>query len=228
MLSSWGVGYEGVDLEERPEAWEDLRRLGIPVFPATVIGDRFVHGWNPRALAELVGVTYVEGERLSPDALARRLDRILAANQRAIRAVPSDKLGMTAPGRDRTLRSLAFHVFRLSAAFVDCREQGKFPEAWLLEEPTAALIDGASIAAYGQDVRDRIAAFCRRAGWCDGSVQTYYGAQTAHELMERTTWHAAQHTRQVYWFVERLGIGVEDGLSEEDLRALPIPREVWS
>jgi glutaredoxin len=228
LLSSWGVSFEGVDVEQRPEAMEDLKRLGIPVFPATIIGDRFVHGWNPKALAELVGVSHVEGERLSPDELCARLDRILAANQRAIRTVPAEGLDSKAPDRDRTLRSLAFHVFRLSAAFVDCREHGQFPEAWLLEEPPAEMRDGAAIAAYGQAVRDRMATFCARPGWCDGRVSTYYGAQTAHELMERTTWHAAQHVRQVYWFIERLGIPTADGLTEADLRGLPVPREVWS
>jgi hypothetical protein len=228
LLSSWGVSFEGVDVEQRPDAMEDLKRLGIPVFPATVIGDRFVHGWNPKALAELVGVSYVEGARLSPAELRARLDQILAANQRAVRAVPAEGLEITAPDRDRTLRTLAFHVFRLSAAFVDCREQGQFPEAWLLEDPPVEMRDGAAIAAYGQAVRDRIAAFCTKPDWCDGIVNTYYGSQTAHELMERTTWHAAQHVRQVYWFIERLGIPVAGGLTPSDLRGLPVPVEVWS
>lgn len=207
---------------------EDLTRLGIPIFPATIVGDRFVHGWNPRALAELVGVQYVEGLRLSPDELWRRLDSILAANQAAIRAVPAEHLDMKAPDRDRTLRQLAYHVFRLSAAFADCREQGEFPEAWLLEDAPPGRDDAASIEQYGQQVRNRLAAFCRTPGWCEGRVNTYYGTQTAHELMERTTWHAAQHVRQVYWFLDRLGIRVDHPLSEDDLRGLPVPKQVWS
>ena len=206
----------------------DLERLGIPIFPATIVGDRFVHGWNPKALAELVGIQYAESQRLTPEELWRRLDRVLAANQRAVRAVPAAHLATKAPDRDRTLRELAFHVFRLSAAFADCREQGQFPEAWLLEDPPPAMQDGPAIAAYGQRVRDRLAAFCARPGWCDGQVTTYYGEQTAHDLMERTTWHAAQHVRQVYWFLDRLGIDVGDGLSERDLEGLPIPVAVWS
>lgn len=206
----------------------DLDRLGIPIFPATIVGDRFVHGWNPKALAELVGVQYVEGLRLAPQELWRRLDRVLAANQSAVRAVSPAQLATKAPDRDRALGELAFHVFRLSAAFADCREQGQFPEAWLLEGPPPEMQDGASIADYGQRVRDRLRTFCARPGWCDGRVTTYYGEQTSHELMERTTWHAAQHVRQVYWFLDRLGIRVGDALSERDLQGLPIPRAVWS
>ena len=206
----------------------DLERLGIPIFPATVIGDRFVHGWNPKALAELVGVQYAEGARLTPEELWRRLDRVLAANQTAIRAVSPPQLATKAPDRDRALGELAYHVFRLSAAFADCREQGQFPEAWLLEGPPPEMKDGATIADYGQRVRDRLRAFCARSGWCDGSVITYYGEQTAHELMERTTWHAAQHVRQVYWFLDQLGIRAGDRLLERDLEGLPIPLAIWS
>jgi hypothetical protein len=228
LLSSWGVSYEGIDVEAHPSAMADLERLGIPIFPATIVGEQFVHGWNPKALAELVGVQYVEGPRLMPEELWRRLDHVLAANQMAVRAVSPEQLETRAPDRDRTLRQLAFHVFRLSAAFADCREQGQFPEAWLLEEAPPGTQDGAAIAEYGQRVRERLLAFCTRPGWCEGHVSTYYGEQTAHELMERTTWHAAQHVRQVYWFLDRLRIRVEDGLSERDLQGLPIPNAVWS
>ena len=206
----------------------DLERLGIPIFPATVVGDRFVHGWNPKALAELVGVQYVEGARLTPEELWRRLDRVLAANQTAIRAVSPAQLATKAPDRDRALGELAYHVFRLSAAFADCREQGQFPEAWLLEGAPPEMQEGSTIADYGQHVRDRLRAFCAKPGWCDGSVTTYYGEQTAHELMERTTWHAAQHVRQVYWFLDRLGIRVGDRLLERDPEGLPIPVAIWS
>ena len=220
--------FEGIDVEARPEGLKDLERLGIPLVPATVLGDRWVHGWNPTALAALVDVTYAEGPRLSPEALAQRLDLILAAAQRALRQVPPEHLEMRAPDRDRSIRQLGFHIFRLSAAFRDTREQGHFPEEWLLEDPPAAMNDGAAIAAYGETIRGRLAHWFRRPGWCDGSVSTYYGGQSAHELMERTTWHAAQHLRQLYWFIGKMGVTLEAPLTDDDLKGLPFPSAVWS
>jgi hypothetical protein len=207
---------------------QDLRRLGIPLVPATVIGERFVHGWNPEGLARLVGVTYVPGTRLTPEELARRLDRILDAAQRAVRDLPPGGLDAKAPDRDRTARQLAFHVFRLSAAFVDAREQARFPESWLQELAPPVMRDGEDLVRYGDGVRARIAAWCRREGWCDGDVDTYYGRQSAHELLERTTWHAAQHVRQLHWFLERLGVTPIAPLGRDDLGGLPMPRDVWS
>jgi len=222
------VTFEGIDVETRPEGLKDLERLGIPLVPATVVGERWVHGWNPKALAELVDVTYTEGPRLSPEALAQRLDLILAAAQRALRQVPPGHLEMRAPDRHRSVRALGFHIFRLSAAFRDTRELGLFPEEWLLEEPPAEMNDGAAIAAYGETVRDRLAHWFRRPGWCDGIVSTYYGGQSAHELMERTTWHAAQHLRQLYWFSGKMGMTTEAPLTDTDLERLPFPKAVWS
>jgi hypothetical protein len=206
----------------------DLRRLGIPLVPATVIGDRFVHGWNPEGLASLVGVTYVGGPRLAPSVLAQRLDRILAAAQRVVRTMPPGGLDAKSPDRDRTARQLAFHVFRLSAAFVDAREQGRFPESWLQEAAPSSMQDAEDLIAYGDRVRARLAEWSRRDGWCDGDVDTYYGPQSAHQLFERTTWHAAQHVRQLSWFLERLGVEPTASLEAEDFRGLPMPRDVWS
>jgi hypothetical protein len=222
------VKFEGFDVEAEPERRRDLEPFGVPRVPATIVGDRAVHGWNPKALAELVGVPYAERAPLAPAELARRLDIVLAATQRAMRQVPREHLGMKAPGRDRTVRQLGFHVFRLSAAFVDTREQGHMPEEWFEEKAPAELVDGEAVARYGDAVRRRLAAYCAGPGWCDGAVSTYYGPQSAHDFMERTTWHAAQHLRQIYWFLDRMGVQADAPLTAADLDGLPIPRDVWS
>jgi len=222
------VKFQGFDVEAEPARRRDLEPFGVPRVPATIVGDRVVHGWNPKALADLVGVRYQEREQLAPAELARRLDAVLAATQRAIRQIPSEHLGMKAPGRDRTVRQLAFHVFRLSVAFVDTREQGHLSEHVFEENAPAGMADGDAVARYGDTVRDRLAEYCARPGWCDGTVSTYYGPQSAHDFMERTTWHAAQHLRQIYWFLERMGVAADTPLTDADLEGLPLPREVWS
>jgi hypothetical protein len=222
------VKFDGFDVEAEPARKRDLEPFGIPRVPATIVGDRVVHGWNPKALAELVGARYEERKQLAPAELARRLDTVLVATQRAIRQVPREQLGMKAPGRDRTIRQLGFHVFRVSASFVDTREQGHLSEHWFEESPPAEMADGEAIALHGETVRRRVAAYCARPGWCDGMVSTYYGPQSAHDFMERTTWHAAQHLRQIYWLLDRMGVQPESPLTDADFVGLPIPREVWS
>jgi hypothetical protein len=222
------VKFDGFDVEAEPARKRDLEPFGIPRVPATIVGDRVVHGWNPKALAELVGARYEERKQLAPAELARRLDAVLVATQRAIRQVPVAHLGMKAPGRDRTVRQLGFHVFRVSASFVDTREQGHLSEQWFEESPPAEMTDGEAIASHGETVRRRVAAYCARPGWCDGMVSTYYGPQSAHDFMERTTWHAAQHLRQIYWLLDRMGVQAESPLTDTDFDGLPLPIEVWS
>ena len=217
--------FDGFDVENEPERRRDLEPFGLLRVPVTIVGERAVHGWNPRALAELVGVTYGEREPLSPPELARRLDAVLAATQRAVRQIPREHLGMKAPGRDRTVRQLGFHVFRVSAAFADTREQGHLSEQWFEENAPAEMADGDAVARYGDGVRRRLQEFSGRPGWCDGDVSTYYGPQTAHDFMERTTWHAAQHLRQLHVVTESLGLPPPDPLP--DFTGLPLPASLW-
>ena len=136
---------------------------------------------------------------------------------------PREHLGMKAPGRDRTVRQLGFHVFRVSAAFADTREQGHLSEQWFEENAPAEMADGDAVARYGDGVRRRLQEYSARPGWCDGDVSTYYGPQTAHDFMERTTWHAAQHLRQIYWFLDQMGVRADAPLTDADLEGASVP-----
>jgi hypothetical protein len=221
------VAFDAVDVEATPGARAELDRLGIPLVPAVVAGDRAVHGWNPKAVAELVGVDYTEPTRLPVAELGRRLDRILAATQRVMRQVPAEHLGMTHPGRDRSVRQLGYHVFRLSLAFRGAMEERRLPEAWLQEQTPADMANGPAIAAYGETVRGRLTDWLATPGAVAGVVETYYGAQPGHELLERTVWHAAQHLRQLYAFLERMDVRPDIPLAEADWQDLPLPKAVW-
>jgi hypothetical protein len=228
LLSSWGVAFDGVNVEAEPGAARELEARGIPRVPAVIAGDRAMHGWSPRALAELMGVPYSEPARLPPDELARRLDRVLAAAGRVLRQVPDEHLAMKTPDRDRTVRELGYHVFRLSLAFRGAMESGALLEAWIAELPPAGLGDGQAIARYGETVRAALGEWFRGASPCEGVVQTYYGPQGAHDLLERTTWHAAQHLRQLYALLGRMGIAPDRPLGDADFAGLPLPRDLWT
>ena len=44
------MAFEGFDVEAQPERRADLEAFGVMRVPATIVGDRIVHGWNPQAL----------------------------------------------------------------------------------------------------------------------------------------------------------------------------------
>jgi hypothetical protein len=193
------------------------------------IGDRAAHGWNPPAYAELLGIPYSETTKLAPAVLAQRLDIVLDTNQQLMRIVPDRHMNWRPPERNRTLRSLGYHVFRLSLAFVDGMDMGEFPETWLLDEAPDDLPDGPAIARYGALVRGRI------SGWFEGAspsefqrvIKVYYGPQSGHDLLERTAWHAAQHLRQLYVLAARLDITPPVPMPVDAFKGLPLPDALW-
>lgn len=229
MLASWGVEFEPINVVANPEAQAELRRLSIPAVPATVVGDRAVHGWNPEPLAALVGVAYQGVPPLSPPELAARLDEILSMAQHGIGRVAGEGLETLSPGRPRNLRDLAFHTFRVAASFADALEQGYFPEQWLFEEAPAHLRTGRELAAHGEAVRARLATWFAQAdpGIYDTRVETYHGEQSVHALLERTAWHTGQHLRQVWALLEQVGAVQPGSLDSTMFDGLPMPAALW-
>jgi len=217
-----------VNVEGDPAGLEELKRLGASL-PAVAVGERAVHGWNPPAYARLLGVDYTPPVQLSPGELSARLDRILASAERLLAPLAEAHMDHKPPQRDRSLRDLAFHLFRLSLAFVDAMDLGRLPEAWFRETAPGDLRDGAAVARYGALVRGRL------AGWFEGAspkeydrvVDVYYGPQSGHDLLERTTWHAAQHLRQVHALVQEFGLTPAEPLPSAEFKGLPLPASLW-
>jgi DinB family protein len=216
-------------VQANPAGYDELKRLGIARVPAVTVGDRAAHGWNPPAYAALLGIPYSAAVKLAPAELSKRLDIVLDTTQQLMRAVPERHLNWRPPERNRTLRNLGYHVFRLSLAFVDGMDMGEFPESWLLDQAPDDLPDGPAIARYGALVRGRI------SGWFEGAspaefervIKVYYGPQSGHDLLERTAWHAAQHLRQLYALAERLEIAPPVPMPVDAFQGLPLPDALW-
>ena len=207
----------------------ELEALGVTRPPAVAVGGRVVHGWQPRAYAELVGAPWDGSDMLEPDELRRRLDTVLELTQAGIRGLAAEPLQVKYPGRDRTAGNLAFHVFRLSAAFLDCMEQEQFLSEWFMETAPEGMSSGDDLAVHGDAVRTRLARwFATAPAEVYGeTAHTYYGDCTVHELLERTTWHAAQHMRQIYHLLDEhksLTTPLPDPAVYD---SLPIPEEMW-
>ncbi len=221
------MAFDDVDIEAEPAARARLRELGVPAVPAVVAATGVVHGWNPAALATLLGIRYEGTLRLSPAALRERLDRMLAAAGRLIAVVEPQHLTLQHPGRDRSLHQLAYHLFRLSLAFRDAMIERRLPETWLQELAPPGLPDGVALAGYGAAVREALRRWLETDGATDGTVETYYGVQTAHDLLERTVWHATQHLRQLHALLEEAGAPAQEPLDPALLTGLPLPEAVW-
>jgi len=58
-------------------------------------------------------------------------------------------------------------------------------------------------------------------------VKTFYGAPPMHQLFERSTWHCAQHVRQLMAVLERFGVEPSGRLTAADFAGLPLPEGLW-
>lgn len=135
--------------------WHSLERIFLLV-PTVAVGERVVHGWNPRSFAGLLGISYNEKPQLSPEELYVKLDGILRVTERTTLQVLPDCLETRTPGGERTLRDLGYHIFRLSLAYRDVAVGNRFPETRLLATVPLELTDGAAISGYGTWVREQL------------------------------------------------------------------------
>jgi len=169
------------------------------------------------------------GIRLPPLELGARLDRILACAGKLVGLLPIRALDHTLPHGDRSVRDLAFQIFRVALAYVDGMDMGRLPESWLREKSPPDLVDGPAVVRYGALVRGRV------SGWFEGAapseyartIQIYDGPRSGHDLLERTTGQAAQHLRQLHALAGDLGVTPPEPLLASDFDGLPMPASLW-
>jgi hypothetical protein len=203
--------------------------VNVPAVPAVIVGDRAAHGWNPPAYAAVLGVEYTAAAQLSPAVLAARLDVILGAAEALLARIPDEHMDAKPPERDRTVRDLGYHVFRLSLAFIEAMDSGRLPKSWLGDAAPGDMRESRAVASYGALARARL------TGWFESTPATeyartldvYYGPQSGHDLLERTVWHAAQHLRQLYVLAARLGVTPARPLPVAAFEGLPLPAALW-
>ena len=113
FLTNLGVDYESINVSARPEAMAELRALGVRTVPVVARGSEYVFAQELADVSAFVG-RKVDFQRLPPEALHRKWQTVLAAAQRHVIQIPKERLQERAtPGRDRSIRDLAYHVYQV-------------------------------------------------------------------------------------------------------------------
>jgi hypothetical protein len=212
---------------EDPNGMAELQKLGVRSVPVLSRGDKFTFGQSTKQIVDFLGLAEKSGPELSTDELAARVDKFMGAALELIPLMPYDRLDTHVPGRPRSYRTLAFHLFRVVDAFLGANDGVTLVQTMFREEP-APDADTATLVAYGEQVRARFQAWWKKGDTAPGkTLQTYYGPQTLHELMERTTWHSGQHVRQYMMLLEKEGVSHHTPLVAGDFAKLPMPQNVW-
>jgi hypothetical protein len=208
----------------------ELQRLGARSVPVLSRGDKFVFAQNIAQVVAFLKLDEKAEPVLSPVELVLRMQRFIDAALRIIPLMPDDRLDTQVPNRPRAYRAVAHHMFRIPEALVEAAGGAFFSHglASAVARPED-IASTAALAAYGRGVREKVAQWWQHTTdkSAQQTVETYYGPQKLHEVLERSTWHIAQHDRQWMMLLEMQGIAFERPLADADFADLPMPKKVW-
>ena len=200
--------------------------------PVVSKGENYVFGQNLEDVAEFVGLQGTGHIPLPPDQLIKKWVLVLRALQRYVRQMPTGRINENViENRQRSIRLLAHHAFRIAEAYLESVIDGKEYAIQHANVPPkdGTHLTGDEIAAYGEGVIGRL------QKWWDQvpdkslatKIKTYYGMQPMAMVFERSTWHSAQHARQLIHVLERMGIKPDGKLTPQDLAGLPLPERLF-
>ena len=207
-----------------------LNKYGLRKVPVLAKGDQYAFGQMLDPFVKLAGLSMPGAGRLSPAELYQKYGMVFQAAQRFARQFPAERFReRVIPHRERVIRTLCYHVFRIGESFLETCGGAEYSVKIADNEPPDSLRTGDDIARYGESVAKRFET------WWNGvndrslsnGVKTYYGDVSAHQLLERCAWHSAQHCRQLVAVLERMDIQPDRPLTAEDLKGLPLPERLW-
>jgi hypothetical protein len=205
-----------------------LRSAGMRALPVVARGDEYVAGIDLEKVAALLGLTYDATPLLSPAQLISRYERVLSAAARHVAQIPDARLSDKLPHRDRSYLTLVNHLVQIAADFLKIADGADFAGR-LAESVPRENLDVAGLRERVAELKQALESWLAQASDADyqRSVNTYFGEQTLHQVLERAVWHSAQHARQLMMVLEMLAIVPERPLVPADFRGLPMPQDVW-
>jgi hypothetical protein len=207
-----------------------FEKYGLRKVPVLAKGDKYAFGQMLEPFAKFAGLSVPGADGLSPAELYNKYEMVFAAGQRFARQFPPERFReRVIPHRERAIRTLCYHVFRIGEAFLETWDGAEYAVKIADNEPPESMQTGDDIARYGADVWKRYETWW--SGLEDRSLsrvlKTYYGDTIAHKVFERVTWHSAQHCRQLAAVLERMNIQPDRPLTASDLAGLPLPERLW-
>lgn len=228
FLTSQGIEYESIDVHNDTAGLAQLRELGARSVPVVALAGRYTLAQSLRDVIKFLDLKTRMMDMLPPAQLVAKLDLVLTTAARLCAQFSEEQLRTVFRNRNRTVGALVFHVVRVAqmglqaAQQIELRFEG-FDDLPPAEWRSANLINWAheirgQLKTWWQSEPDKTLAY---------DVPTYYGRRPMHEVLERTAWHSAQHTRQLALILENYGVTPDRPLGAEDLAGLPVPEEVW-
>ncbi len=207
----------------------ELRRLGARSVPVLSRGDDWVFAQNIGHVVRFLGLNEPTAPVLSPSQLVDRLDLFVRTAIQIVPQMPDALLLREVPNRPRTYLALGHHLFRIPQAMTEVARGATLVADMLTAGPPERMNTSAALGIYGQRVRVELQSWWKPRTDNTGReiVQTYYGPQTLHEVMERSAWHCGQHVRQWLMLLGMAQVAPVAILDDTAFAGLPMPSSVW-
>ena len=192
-------------------------------------GDEWIFAQNIAHVVKFLGLNEPTGPVLSPSELMERLDLFIRTAIQIVPQMPDTRLSTEVPNRPRSYLALGHHLFRVPEVLREVADGATLTTKMLMDGPPDDMRTSAALGIYGQRVLAALHVWwdSRQDKTALEIVQTYYGPQLLHELMERTTWHCGQHVRQWLMLLGMAGITPAVTLDDTAFGGLPMPSSVW-
>ena len=165
---------------------------------------------------------------LAVPVLVSRLLALLDSSARLAEQLPAEALQEKLPGRERTHLDLAYHVSQIVIGFLDAALGGRLTFEHFERKPPEHVVTASDAARLTRSVSQALAVWWgANHSRLPEALDTYYGRQPLRAVLERTTWHVAQHGRQLQRLLELQGLSRSPGLPPALLEGLPLPDDVW-
>lgn len=228
-LSIREIDFQSINVLE-DDGRDQLTALGARSVPVVARGNQFVYAQVMKEVVDFLKLEDDTAPELSPLHLFERYNHVLKTAIRLTRQMPNDSLERELPNRPRSWRVLLHHVFQIPVAFLDMESTGEtLTYENMVAPPPDDMNSSSTIAEFGNVVQERFCSWWKEAQEEDfsGSVPTYFGNTTRHEMFERTVWHSTQHVRQVASLLEQAGVTPDMPLTGKDIEGLPLTDVIW-
>lgn len=228
LLQNLEIPYRSINILSEPEEFEDLMKLGVRSVPVVRRGDDFIFGQSMEDVADFVGKP-MEANRLPPGVLVDRWIYFLDTAREMITRIPDDKFAHRPyEQRPRTMRDLSAHIFQPPHAFLEAVQNGLEDIRLIISAKRDDLKTREDVLGYVDAVGERLKEWATTADVRPESrITTYYGLQPVHQLLERSTWHSAQHVRQLGVALDSFGLEGSAKIDPKAYEGLPMPKGVW-
>src|SRR5688572_3176764 len=164
-----------------------FEKYGLRKVPVLAKGDQYAFGQMLDPFAKLAGLAVPGADRLSPEQLYRKYETIFAAGERLARQFPAGRFReRVIPHRERLIRTLCYHVFRIGEAFLETWDGEEYGVKIADNEPPESMKTGDDVARYGEAIAKRYQDWWKKLEdrSLSKELKTYYGDTVAHQVYE--------------------------------------------